>query len=213
MTTSRCSSLRSVPTHVGIGHAGLPLWAAIHWSRSSFHTPARHHFVRWLPCTSIWSNLHPIACCSLLLAHAVLRTFFKRAAWVIFSEAAIAASQRTHCCVRGCYVSDSGAFDDGPVMRLNSDSITPAWGGFGARTCCCGKVRKMITKSAKPWGIHSWLQVTMGWMTVILHILLTIYTAAYSWRLQGIPTVLRFGLSRSDGVCLFTGIHRSRRQR
>jgi len=64
-------------------------------------------------------------------------------------------------------------------------------------------VRKMITKSGKSCGIYSKLQVTRGWMTVNLHVLLKIYPAAYSCNLQVIPMFLQFAVSRSDVGCLF----------
>jgi len=65
------------------------------------------------------------------------------------------------------------------------------------------KVRKMIMKSGKSWGIYSKLQVTMEWMTVNLHVLLNFYPTAYSCKLQEIRTVLRFAVSRSDVVCFY----------
>jgi len=40
-------------------------------------------------------------------------------------------------------------------------------------------------------------------MTVNLHILLKFYPAGYSCKLQVIPTVQRFAVSRSNDVCLF----------
>jgi len=40
-------------------------------------------------------------------------------------------------------------------------------------------------------------------MTVNLHILLKIHPAAYRCKLEVIPTVLQFAVSRSDDVCLF----------
>jgi hypothetical protein len=64
------------------------------------------------------------------------------------------------------------------------------------------KVRKMITKSGKSWGIYSKLQVTKEWMTVNLHVQLKFYLAAYSCKLQGIPMVQQFAVSWSDVVCL-----------
>jgi len=64
-------------------------------------------------------------------------------------------------------------------------------------------VRKMTRKSGKSWGIYSKLQVTMEWITVNLHILLKFYPAAYSCKLQVIPTVPRFAVSQTDVVCLF----------
>jgi len=65
------------------------------------------------------------------------------------------------------------------------------------------KVRKMITKSGKSWGIYSKLQVTMEWITVNLHVLLKFYAAGYCRKLQVIPTVLRFAVHQSNVVCLF----------
>jgi len=40
-------------------------------------------------------------------------------------------------------------------------------------------------------------------MTVNLHVLLKIHPAAYRYKLEVIPTVPRFAVSRSDDVCLF----------
>jgi len=75
------------------------------------------------------------------------------------------------------------------------------------------KVRKMITKSGKSWGVYSKLQVTREWITVNFHVPLKIYPAAYGWLLQWIPIVLRFAVSRSNDVCcLFAGLHWSERQ-
>jgi len=65
------------------------------------------------------------------------------------------------------------------------------------------KVRKMITKRGKSWGICTKLQVTREWMTVNLHVLPKVYPAAYRCKLQVIPMVPQFAVSRSDVVCLF----------
>jgi len=62
------------------------------------------------------------------------------------------------------------------------------------------KVRKMITKSGKSWGVYSKLQVTREWMTVNLHVLLKINRAAHSSKLRVIPTVPRFAVSWSSAV-------------
>ena len=68
--------------------------------------------------------------------------------------------------------------------------------------------RKMITKrSEKSWAICSQPQVQMEWVTAILYVLHKMDTAGYSCRLHGLPTILRFGSSWSDGVCLLTGIN------
>jgi len=40
-------------------------------------------------------------------------------------------------------------------------------------------------------------------MTVILHVLLKIHPAAYGYKLEVIPTVPRFAVSRCDDICLF----------
>jgi len=64
------------------------------------------------------------------------------------------------------------------------------------------KVRKMITKSGKSWGIYSKLQVTREWITVNLHLLLKIYPDVYHCKLQVIPMVPRYAVSRSDDVWL-----------
>jgi hypothetical protein len=44
-------------------------------------------------------------------------------------------------------------------------------------------------------------------MTVNLHVLLKIHPAAYSDKLEVIPTVLGFAASQSDDVCLFVSLH------
>jgi len=58
-------------------------------------------------------------------------------------------------------------------------------------------------KSGKSWRTYSKLQVTREWMTVNLHVLLKIYSAAYHWKLQVIPMVPRFAVSRTNDVCSF----------
>jgi len=65
------------------------------------------------------------------------------------------------------------------------------------------KVRKMITKSGKSWGIYSKLQVTMEWMTVNLHVLLKFHPPAYNHKLKVISKVPWFAVSLSGVVCLF----------
>jgi len=45
-------------------------------------------------------------------------------------------------------------------------------------------------------------------MTVNLHVLLKIHPAAYRYKLEVIPTVLRFAVSRSDDVCLCVCVQR-----
>ena len=65
------------------------------------------------------------------------------------------------------------------------------------------KVRKMITKSRKSWGIYSMLQDTMDWMTVIMHMLHMIHP---SWRWFQRSRDLQ-EVSPMIIVCLFAGIH------
>jgi hypothetical protein len=65
------------------------------------------------------------------------------------------------------------------------------------------KVRKMITKSGKSWGIYCKLLVTREWVTVNLHVLLKIHPAAYCCKLEVVSTVPRFAVCQSDDVCLF----------
>jgi len=149
LTTSCCSILWTVLTNAFFDNGGLPLWAAVNWSRSSLHTPAVHYIVSSPPSTSIWSYSHPIACCCLLLLSSVLCTFFKSASWVIFSVAAIAASRWTNWFLRCCFVSARGALDDAPVIRLTLYSITLGCCVSGARTCCCGKGEKDNNKKWK----------------------------------------------------------------
>jgi len=59
--------------------------------------------------------------------------------------------------------------------------------------------RKMITKwSGKSWGIYSWLQVIMEWVTANMWVLLKMNPAAYGGMLQGIPSIPQFAVSWSD---------------
>jgi len=74
------------------------------------------------------------------------------------------------------------------------------------------KVSKMVIKNKKSRGIYCTLQVTLEWMTVNLHVLLKIYSTADGWKVQGIPKVPRFAVSRSEVDCLMAMIHCSERQ-
>jgi len=76
----------------------------------------------------------------------VLRTNFKCTSWFIFLVATIAVSRWTNWCLRCCCGSLGGALFEEPVIRLDSASITPGWSIYGAMTCHCGMVRKMIMK-------------------------------------------------------------------
>jgi len=130
--------------------------AAMNWSCSSLYSSAVGYTVSWPSSTLIWIYSHPIACYFWCLLLPVIHTMFTWASWVIFAVATITASQWTNWCLRGCCVSPSGAFCELPVVRLDSASITPGWGISGTMTCCCGMVRKMITKrSGKSWRLYS----------------------------------------------------------
>ena len=208
LTTSWCSITRTVQTNPMLGHDCFPLRAVINWSRSSLRTPAVHYMVSQPPSASIWSCSHPIACCFMLLCCQVFLTVLKCASCVIISVAAIAASRWTIWCLRCSCVSAGGALHEAPVVRLDSDPIAPGCGTCGAMTCCWGKMRKMITKrSGKFWVIYRYLQGKIKWVTADLHVLFKLNPAVYSCNLQENSTVLRFAVSRSDVVWLFTGIY------
>jgi hypothetical protein len=53
--------------------------------------------------------------------------------------AAIAASRWTNWCLSCSCVSARGALDEAPIVRLDSDWITPGWGVCRTMTCCYGK--------------------------------------------------------------------------
>jgi hypothetical protein len=137
--TSVWSLSPTVWTNAFVDHGSFPLRAAITWLRSSLLTPAVHYVVSWPPSVSWWSYSHSIACCCLLALHLVLCTFFKCASWAIFSVAGIAASLWTNWCLHCSCISTWGEVVEAPVVQLNSDWITPGWGGCGAVTWCCGK--------------------------------------------------------------------------
>jgi len=138
-TASWWSIPPTVRTNAFVDHGSLPLHAVINWLRSSLHTPAVHYIVSWPPSTSIWSYLHPVGCCCLLLWCPALRTVFKFVSLAIFSVAAIAASRWTNWCLHCCCVSARGSLDEAAVVRLGSDWIPPGCGVYGAMTCWCGK--------------------------------------------------------------------------
>jgi len=163
--------------------------------------------------TSISSDSNPIAYCFAFLCGPVLRTIFECASWVIFSVAAIAVVRWPNWCLHYSYLSAGGALDEAPVIRLHSNPIARGWGACGAMTCSCGMLRKIITKrNGKSWGIYRYLQVQMKWVTANFHLLFKLNPAAYSCKLQGIPRVPQFAVSRSDVVHLLTGISCSEQQ-
>jgi len=126
--------------------------AAMNWSCSSLRTPAVCYPVSWPSSTFIWIDSHPIACCFLFLLISVWRAIFKCTSWVIILVATIAASRWSNWCLRCCCVYPGGALSEMPVVRLDSASIAPGCSLSGAMSCCCGKVRRMITiRSGKSW--------------------------------------------------------------
>jgi len=156
LTTSWCSISRTVRTSALVDHWGSPLRAVLNWSRSPLRTPASRYTVSWPSPASLWIDSHPIACSFLFLLLLVLRNIFKCGSTVIISVATIAASRWTYWCLHCCCVPPCGALFEAPVVQLDSASIAPGWSISGAMTCCCGMVRKMITKrSGKSWKSHS----------------------------------------------------------
>jgi len=155
----------------------------MNWSHSSLRTPAVRYTVSWPLSTSRWIDSHPIACFFRSLRLPALRTIFKWASWVIFSVAIVAALQWTKWCLRCCCVTPGGAVFEAPVVRLHSAWIAPSWSISGVMTCCCGMVRKTITKSSgKSWRLYSYLQVKMELVTANLHLQFKLNPAAYSCR-------------------------------
>jgi len=181
LTTSWCSISRTVRTNAFVDLGGLLLQEVINLSRSSLHTPAVRYIVSWPSSTLTWIDSHLIARCFLFLLVPVLHTVFKCASWAIFSVATIAASQWTNWCLRCCSVSTGGVLLKAPVVRLDSAPSAPGWSVSGAMACCCGNVRKMITKrSGKCWRLYRELQVKMEWVTVNLHLQFKLSPAGYS---------------------------------
>ena len=84
---------------------------------------------------------------------------------------------------------------------LGEEFLEPWFGGVELE-------RKMITKrSGKSWGIYSSPHVRMEYIAANLYFILKINPVAYGCKLQGFPTVPQFAISRSDDVCVFTGIN------
>jgi len=82
-----------------VDHGGFPLQVAIHWSRSSFRTPAVCFIISWQLSTSIGLYSHPIACCFLFLQLPILRTILNCVSWVIFLVAGCAELRWTKWCL------------------------------------------------------------------------------------------------------------------
>ena len=138
LTTSWCSISRTVRTNAFVDHGGLPLPAAIHWSRSSLRTPALGYMVSWQPFKMIWITLHPTACCFVFVLLPVLQTIFKCSSWVIFLVASLAGSWWTNWCLRSCCVLTIDVLDEGPANRLDLDPLGPGWGGCVSMIFWCG---------------------------------------------------------------------------
>jgi len=211
--TSWCWIWWTVERNVFVDHGGLPLCAAINCLRSALSTPAKHYIVSRPSCTSICSNLHVITCCFLLLLHPALRTICKCASWVNFwwlqlqRCGGLTGVRVAGVNLPGAHSIKRPVFGSIRIQSHRAEMIAVPW------LASVEKVRKMITKNGMSWAIYSKIQVTMEWMTVNLHVLLKIlYPTADSYKLQGIPTVPRLAVSRSDVVCLLAGIHWSERQ-
>jgi len=139
LTTSGHSTSRTVQTCALVNHGGFQLQAAINWSCNFLRTPAICYTVDWQPFTSLWIYSHPTACRFWFLPRPVLRTIFKCAFWVISLEATLAASLWTNWCLRSGCVPMSDVFDVAPSNRLESDSLSPCWGGCVSMICWCGR--------------------------------------------------------------------------
>jgi hypothetical protein len=215
LTTTWCSISRMVKTNALVDHTGLPLRKAINWSCCSLLTPAKHYNVNWLLSTLIWIDSHPITCGFIFLLLLVLCTIFKCAFWVVFTVATMAVSQCTNCCLHCCSVSLGGALLEAAVIGLNMAPITPGWYVSGAMDCCCGKVRKLITKrSGKSWRLYSELHVNMEYVTANFHHQFKLNAAAYrctAYSCRQYP-VLQFAVSCFDILWVFTGIHCNERR-
>ena len=210
--TSWYTILQTVWIKEFVDHGGLPLRAAINCSRSSLRTPAVYYIVSWPPSISIWCYSNLLTCCFVLLyvQYSVLFCNVSPASYLRWLQL------QRHGGLTGVCVTAVSQPRAHSIKRPSLDSLqihshckevfVEPW------LAVVEKVRKMIMKSGKSWGIYSKLLVTMERMTVNLQVLLKIYPAAYSCKLQVIPTVLRFPVSRSRVVCLLPGIHWSERQ-
>jgi hypothetical protein len=158
LTTSWYSNSETVWSNACVDHRGFPLRVMLNWSRCFLRTPVGLYILHLPLSTSICSYSHPITYCFLWLLCSVFPTIFKYTSWVLFSVNAIVVSWWTNCSLR-CYCVSAGyTLDETPVVRHDSDPIAHGWGVCGAITCCCGKVREMITKrSGKSWGIYRYL--------------------------------------------------------
>jgi len=156
LTTSWWWIFRTLQTNAFVNHAGFPLRATLNWSHSFLRTAVVCYIINWQPCTSIWVQLHLIACCFPFLLRPVLGITFNCVSRVILSMAAFAASWWSKWCLRCSWVSAGGVLDEVPVILLDSVPLSPSWGVCGAMICCCGSEEMMITKrSGKYWGIYS----------------------------------------------------------
>jgi len=138
MTTTWCSTSRTMQKNASVDHGGFSLQVAMNWSHSSLLTPTVHYTVSWRQFTSIWILSHPTACCFLFLLLPVLETIFKCASWVICLVAALTASRWTNWCLCSCCVPMIAVFDVAPANRLDIDPLSPCWGGCVSMICWCG---------------------------------------------------------------------------
>jgi len=138
LTTSSCSILQIVWTNALVIKGGFPQWAARNLSLCPLHIPTVHYTVSWRPFTVIWWFPHPFPCWSLHLLLPDWQTIVKCVSWVIFSVAALAASQWMNCCPGCSCVSASEALDDEPVDLLDSNPLPPGWGVCVAMSGRCG---------------------------------------------------------------------------
>jgi len=138
LTTSWCSTSRTVRKNAFVDNGGFPLRAAINSLCSSLRTPPVCYTVIWPPIASIWIHSHPTACWFWFFLLPVLRTIFKCASWVICLVAALAASQWTNLCLRSCCVPRISVFDVVPANLPVFDLLSPGGGGCVSMMCWCG---------------------------------------------------------------------------
>jgi len=129
LTASWCCTLQTMLTHTVVDHGGFLIHAVKNWSCSSLRTPAVSYTINWRPFTSIWIYSHPTACCFIFLLLLILWRIFQCASWVILLLAALAVLRWTDSCLRSCCVPISNVFDVAPVNCLDSDLLSPGWGG------------------------------------------------------------------------------------
>ena len=175
----------------------------INSSQSFLRTPAVHYILSWQPSIWMWRLLQPIACCCLLFLHPVQGLFLKCSSWHIAQWVQLqhCSGQTGVCAVAECYPGahrmKHPPFGSIEIVSHRTEVFLERWLAF------VEKVRKMIMKTGKFWGIYRKLQVTKEWLIVKFHRLLKVYLAANCGKLQAIPTVPWFAVSKADDICLF----------